>query len=184
MMDDSSNLATATFGGGCFWCVEAVYVELKGVIRVVSGYAGGHVKDPTYREVTTGTTGHAEVAQITYDPSVISYKQLLEVFWNTHDPTTLNRQGNDVGPQYRSIILYHDEVQKSLAEKSKKEVATGIWDDPIVTEIVPLEKFYIAENYHQDYFANHPGQPYCRVIINPKVQKFRKKFSTLLKESR
>ena len=172
----------ATFGAGCFWCVEAVFQDLKGVYKVESGYMGGKVKDPTYREVCSGTTGHAEVARITFDPEVISYETLLEVLWTTHDPTTLNRQGNDVGPQYRSAVFYYDDAQKAAAEKSKAEVATQIWSDPIVTEISPASKFYVAEDYHQNYFNENPNAGYCRVIINPKVQKARKEFHHLLKD--
>ncbi len=179
----SNNLKTATLGGGCFWCVEAVFQDLKGVQKVVSGYAGGSVANPTYRQVCTGTTGHAEVVQITYDPEIISYEELLEVFWRTHDPTTLNRQGADVGPQYRSIILYHDEAQKAIAETSKQEPdASELWPNPIVTEIAPLDQFYPAEDYHQDYFRQNPAQPYCQMVIDPKVRKFRKEFQARLKE--
>lgn len=169
--------AVATFGGGCFWCVEAVFQELKGVEKIVPGYAGGKVPNPTYQQVCTGTTGHAEVAQITYDPKVISYPEMLEVFWKTHDPTTLNRQGNDVGPQYRSIILYHDEAQKQAAESIKAKLnESGAFDRPIVTEIVPLTKFYPAEDYHHDYYRLNPQQPYCQYVIVPKLEKFRKAF--------
>ena len=172
----------ATFGAGCFWCVEAVFQDLKGVYKVESGYMGGHVKNPSYREVCNGTTGHVEVARITYDPKEISYETLLEVLWTTHDPTTLNRQGNDVGPQYRSAVFYYNDEQKAAAEKSKAEVATRIWSDPIVTEISPVSKFYVAEDYHQNYFNENPTAGYCRVIINPKVQKARKEFHHLLKD--
>ncbi len=179
----SDNLKKATLGGGCFWCVEAVYQDLQGVEQVISGYAGGRVENPTYQQVCTGTTGHAEVAQITFDPQAISYSDLLYVFWRTHDPTTPNRQGADVGPQYRSIILYHDEGQKAIAEQSKRETeAAGLWPNPIVTEIVPLDVFYPAEAYHQEYYRNNPNQPYCRVVIDPKVSKFRKEFKDRLKE--
>ena len=171
----------ATLGAGCFWCVEAIFQDLKGVHRVESGFSGGHVKNPAYREVVNGTTGHAEVAQIYFDPNIISFEELLEVFWTTHDPTTLNRQGNDVGTQYRSAIFYHDEKQKAIAEKSKIEVAETIWENPIVTEITPFEVFYKAENYHQDYFNLNPNQGYCRVVIAPKVKKFREKFADKLK---
>jgi peptide-methionine (S)-S-oxide reductase len=174
----------ATFGGGCFWCVEAVYKELKGVDRVVSGYAGGHLENPTYQQVCSGNTGHAEVTQITFDPEVISFEDLLYVFWRVHDPTTLNRQGADVGTQYRSIILYHDEAQKQAAERSKAETdASGLYGNPIVTEIAPLTVFYGAEGYHQDYFRLNPNQPYCRAVIDPKVRKFRKEFKSQLKET-
>ncbi|UCC86801.1 MAG: peptide-methionine (S)-S-oxide reductase MsrA [Anaerolineales bacterium] len=179
----SDNLKKATLGGGCFWCVEAIYQDLQGVKQVISGYAGGRVENPTYQQVCTGTTGHAEVTQITFDPQVISYSDLLYVFWRTHDPTTLNRQGADVGPQYRSIILYHDEEQKAIAEQAKHDTeASGLWPNPIVTEIVPLDVFYPAEAYHQEYYRNNPNQPYCRVVIDPKVSKFRKEFKDRLKE--
>lgn len=178
----SKQLETATFGAGCFWCVEAVFQELEGVEKVVSGYAGGSVENPTYQQVCSGTTGHAEVAQITYDPEVISYEELLDVFWRTHDPTTLNRQGADVGPQYRSVIFYHNEEQKALAEKSKQETdASDLWSNPIVTEIQPLPKFYPAEDYHQNYFRQNPYQPYCQMVISPKMSKFRKEFQSRLK---
>lgn len=170
----------ATFGGGCFWCTEAVFQRLKGVEKVVSGYAGGHVPNPSYRAVCNGTTGHAEVVQVTYDPAEISYQELLEVFFSTHDPTTLNRQGNDVGTQYRSIILYHDDRQREIAERVKEEAA-ALYRDPIVTQIVPLDTFYPAEDYHQDYFNSNPYQPYCQVVINPKVNKFRKQFAEKLR---
>lgn len=172
---------TATFGAGCFWCVEAVFQELIGVYKVEAGYTGGKIKKPTYREVSSGTTEHAEAARITFNPSEITYEELLEVFWTTHDPTTLNRQGADVGPQYRSAIFYYDDKQKELAKKSKKEVATKLWDDPIVTEITPAGPFYVAENYHQNYYKNNPEAGYCRVVINPKIQKVREKFSSKLK---
>ena len=180
----SDKLETATLGGGCFWCVEAVYQELKGVERVVSGYAGGTVENPTYKQVCTGNTGHAEVARITYDPEIISYEDVLYVFWRTHDPTTLNRQGADVGTQYRSVILYHDEEQKAIAERSKSETdASGLWPRPIVTEIALLGKFYPAEDYHQDYYRNNRSQPYCMAVIDPKINKFRKEFGDKLKAS-
>jgi peptide-methionine (S)-S-oxide reductase len=162
----------ATFGGGCFWCVEAVYERLPGVQSVISGYAGGTKANPTYEEVCTGTTGHAEVAQITYDPAKITYEQLLEMFWHAHDPTTLNRQGADVGTQYRSVIFYHDEKQRAAAEKSRTE-AQKTFDDPIVTEIRPLKEFYPAENYHQDYYNNHANAPYCSFVIKPKLKKLK-----------
>lgn len=175
-------MAQATFGNGCFWCTEAVFQQLEGVTAAVSGYAGGHVKNPSYEEVCTGSTGHAEVLQITYDPEVISYQELLEVFWRTHDPTTLNRQGNDVGTQYRSVIFYHDEAQKAAAEASKAAAEeSGLWADPIVTEIVPLHHYYPAEDYHQNYFRTHPGQPYCQFVVGPKVGKFRQAFAQKLK---
>jgi peptide-methionine (S)-S-oxide reductase len=176
----TQQLEMATFGGGCFWCTEAVFQRLMGVEKVVSGYAGGHVPNPTYRAVCNGTTGHAEVIQVTYNPAEISYQELLEVFLSTHDPTTMNRQGGDVGTQYRSIILYHDEKQKEIAERVKAETA-GLYNDPIVTQVVPLDTFYAAEDYHQDYFNSNPYQPYCQVVINPKVSKFRKRFAEKLK---
>jgi peptide-methionine (S)-S-oxide reductase len=180
---DTTKLEKATFGSGCFWCTEAVFEELNGVHSVVSGYAGGHVQNPSYEEVCTGKTGHAEVTQITYDPNVISYDELLEVFWKTHDPTTLNRQGNDVGTQYRSAIFYHNDVQKNLAEKYKKELdASGAWDNPIVTEISPLKNYFPAEEYHQEYYANNPNQGYCAFVIAPKLEKFRKVFKDKLRK--
>lgn len=172
----------ATFGGGCFWCTEAVFQDLAGVQKVESGYAGGHMENPTYKQVTSGTTGHAEVLQITYDPDIISYDELLEVFWKTHDPTTLNRQGNDIGPQYRSIVLYHNDEQREKAEKYLKELdASGAFDDPIVTTIEPLQEFYPAEDYHKNYFNTHGHEPYCSFVIRPKVEKFRKVFADKLK---
>ena len=173
----SDNLETATLGGGCFWCVEAVYQNLKGVERVVSGYTGGITEYPTYEQICRGNTGHAEVAQITFDPEIISFEEILHVFWRTHDPTTLNRQDNDVGTQYRSAIFFHSESQKEVAEKSKKETETsGLWSTSIVTEITPLSKFYQAEDYHQNYYRDNPQQPYCFMIIDPKVKKFKKEF--------
>lgn len=179
----TKTMEKATFGAGCFWCTEAVFAELEGVHEVISGYTGGRVDNPTYREVTSGLTGHAEVAQITYDPAVISYDELLEVFWKTHDPTTLNRQGNDVGTQYRSAIFYHNEEQKALAEKYKKALnASGAWANPIVTEITKLEKFYPAENYHQDYYELNKSQPYCTYVIQPKLEKLEKVFGDKLKK--
>lgn len=166
---------TATLAGGCFWCLEAVYEQLKGVERVVSGYAGGTVPHPTYEQVCTGQTCHAEVLQITFDPRTITYRDLLDVFFTIHDPTTLNRQGGDVGTQYRSAIFYHDDEQKAVAEQVIAEVeAAGVWDDPIVTEVTALDRFYPAEAYHQGYFRSHPEQAYCRAVIAPKVAKFRK----------
>ena len=179
----TDKLQKATFGGGCFWCVEAVYQNLKGVTRVISGYAGGSVANPTYQQVCGGATGHAEVAQITFDPAIISYEDLLYIFWRTHDPTTLNRQGNDVGTQYRSVIFYHDEEQRAAAEKSKSETdASDLWAQAIVTEISALPDFYPAEAYHQDYYRLNGSQPYCRLIIDPKMQKLRKEFQAKLKE--
>ncbi len=175
---------TATFGEGCFWCTEAVFQRLKGVVKVESGYSGGDTIDPTYNEVCSGTTGHAEVTQITYDPEVISFEELLEVFWKTHDPTTLNRQGADRGTQYRSVIFYHDDEQKKLAEEYKEELdKSGAFNDPIVTEISKFGKFYKAEDYHQDYYNNNPNQGYCQYVIVPKLEKFEKVFKDKLKES-
>lgn len=172
----------ATFGSGCFWCTEAVFQRIKGVEKVTSGYAGGHVKNPTYRQVSTGTTGHAEALQVEYDPSQISYPELLEIFWKTHDPTTRDRQGNDVGPQYRSVIFYHNEEQKRLAEEYKRKLdEAGIWEDPIVTEITPFTNFYSAEDYHQNYYNENPNQPYCSFIIRPKMEKLEKVFKDKLK---
>lgn len=180
---NSSNLEEATFGAGCFWCVEAIFEEVKGVESVVAGYAGGEIENPTYRQVSSGTTKHAEVTRITYDPSVVSYEQLLEVLWHTHNPTTKNRQGADVGPQYRSVIFYHNEEQKMAAEKSlKKTDKSGLWEDPIVTEIEPLSNYSQAENYHQNYYENNPNAGYCTVVIAPKLKKFRKEFSHMLKD--
>jgi peptide-methionine (S)-S-oxide reductase len=173
---------TATFGAGCFWCVEAIFQELKGVHSVKSGYAGGFVKNPSYKEVCTGRTGHAEVAQIVYDPSVISFEELLEVFWKTHDPTTLNRQGADVGTQYRSAVFFHNEEQKEKAAFYMKKLdESGAFQNPIVTTIEPYENYYEAEDYHQDYYNNNGSQGYCRMVIQPKVEKFRKAFSEKLK---
>jgi len=172
-----------TIGGGCFWCSEAIYQELNGVMKVESGYSGGDVKNPSYEQVCTGKTNHAEVIQVTFDPKIISYKEILYVFFRTHDPTTLNRQGNDVGTQYRSVIFYHSEEQKKIAEEVLKETNDAkVWDDPIVTEISPYEVFYKAESYHQNYFNEHSYQPYCMMVINPKLNKFRKQFSNKLKK--
>lgn len=172
----------ATFGAGCFWCVEAVFQRLEGVEKVESGYTGGHLKNPTYKQVTSGSTGHAEVAQITFDPDVISYGDLLEIFWKTHDPTTLNRQGADIGTQYRSAIFYHNEHQKELAQKHKEVLdATGTFDSKIVTEISPLNEFYVAEDYHQNYYNQHTSAPYCAFVIQPKVEKLKQVFAQKLK---
>jgi peptide-methionine (S)-S-oxide reductase len=180
---NNSTMEKATFGAGCFWCVEAQFQLLDGVISVNSGFEGGTVKNPAYREVCEGTTGHAEVCEITYDPSKISYEELLAAFWQTHDPTQLNRQGNDVGTQYRSVIFYHTEKQKELAEKYKKELnASGAWDKPIVTEISAAAPFYKAEDYHQNYFNGNGDAPYCQYVIQPKVEKFRKVFKDKLKK--
>ena len=174
----------ATFGNGCFWCTEAIYKRLKGIMSVVPGYSGGKVDNPSYKEVCNGKTGHAEAIQITFDTELISYDELLEVFWKTHDPTTLNRQGNDVGTQYRSVIFYHNEDQKQLAEKYREQLnKSGIWKDPIVTEIVAFTKFFEAENYHQDYYENNPGQPYCSLVITPKVEKFEKVFKDKMRKT-
>lgn len=179
------NLQKATLGAGCFWCVEAIFEEVKGVKKVVAGYAGGDVQDPTYREVSSGTTGHAEVTRLVYDPSVVSFEQLLEVFWHTHNPTTKNRQGADVGPQYRSVIFYHNDEQKEIAERSLKETdRSDLWQDPIVTEIEPISNYSQAENYHQNYYENNPNAGYCTVVIAPKLKKFRKEFSDMLKEKK
>ncbi|HTR98165.1 MAG TPA: peptide-methionine (S)-S-oxide reductase MsrA [Bacteroidota bacterium] len=163
----------ATFGGGCFWCIEAVFERQEGVRSVVSGYAGGHVAHPTYEQVCAGKTGHAEVARITFDPSVVSYESLLDLFWRAHDPTTLNRQGADVGEQYRSVIFAHDEKQRIAAEESRRRVAPQ-FSSPIVTKIEPLTEFYEAEDYHQDYFRNNPRAPYCMFVIRPKLEKMEK----------
>jgi len=173
----------ATLAGGCFWCLEAVFDEVKGVQSVESGYAGGHVASPSYQAVYTGMTGHAEVVRVTFDADVVSYRDLLNVFFGIHDPTTLNRQGADVGTQYRSAIFYHDEEQKQIAEEVIKDLeAQRIWDRPIVTTLEKMEHFYIAEDYHQEYFANNPRQPYCQAVVAPKVAKFRKHFLEMLKK--
>jgi peptide-methionine (S)-S-oxide reductase len=173
---------TATLGGGCFWCLEAIYDDLKGVEKVESGYAGGNSPNPSYKQVCTGTTGHAEVVQLDFNPNVISYRDILHIFFTIHDPTTLNRQGADVGTQYRSVIFYHDDEQRKIAKEVIGEIeAAGLWANPIVTELTPLDEFYKAEEYHQEYFANNPNQPYCQVVIAPKVAKFRKKYIEQLK---
>lgn len=180
---DGVKTDTATFGTGCFWCTEALFQQLDGVISATSGYSGGHVDNPTYKEVCEGNTGHAEVIQVVYDPSKITFDELLEVFWQSHDPTTLNRQGNDVGPQYRSVIFYHDNEQKQKAEKYKAELDQAkAFNNPIVTEISPYSKFYKAENYHQDYYNNNGSQPYCYYVIRPKLDKFKKVFKDKLKK--
>jgi methionine-S-sulfoxide reductase len=177
-----SEMETITIGGGCFWCVEAVYSELKGVISVEPGYSGGDVANPTYREVCTGDTGHAEVVQVTFDPRVISLKDILEVFFSVHDPTTLNRQGPDVGTQYRSVIFYRDEAQKRTALSVMKEIsAENLYSKPLVTQLVPFAAFYKAEDYHKDYYALHGSEPYCQFVISPKMAKFRQKFAARLK---
>jgi peptide-methionine (S)-S-oxide reductase len=201
-MLDSDNFKKATFGSGCFWCTEAVFERVEGVHSVVSGYAGGDIENPTYEQICSGSTGHAEVTQITYDPGITTYDELLQIFWRTHDPTTLNRQGNDVGSQYRSVIFSHDDEQKHLAERYKEDLnasgawkdpivteivpltvfyKSGAWKDPIVTEIVPLTVFYKAEDYHQNYYENNPNQGYCAFIIAPKLEKFEKVFKEKIK---
>jgi len=183
MNQSQSNTEIATLGGGCFWCLEAVYDELRGILSVESGYSGGAVPNPTYRQVTTGQTGHAEVVQITYDPAVISFRDILHVFFTIHDPTTLNRQGADAGTQYRSAIYYHSEEQKEIAVEviAEMEVA-GLWQNAIVTEVTPFEIFYVAEDYHQEYYANNSYQPYCQVVIAPKLAKARAKFQAQLRK--
>jgi len=176
------NKEIATLGGGCFWCTEAVFADLKGVVSVEPGYSGGTMAYPTYEQVCTGKTGHAETVRMTFDPQAISYRDILKVFFTIHDPTTVNRQGDDVGTQYRSVIFYHDEKQKQIAEEVIKEIeAQKIWDGPIVTELSPFKTFYKAEGYHQEYFANNSDQPYCRIVIAPKVAKFRKMYHDRLK---
>ncbi|MBN8684771.1 MAG: peptide-methionine (S)-S-oxide reductase MsrA [Chitinophagales bacterium] len=175
------NLEIATVGGGCFWCVEAIYQDLKGVTKVESGYSGGEIDNPSYREVCSGLTGHAEVIQVTFDRTQISYREILDVFFTVHDPTTLNRQGNDVGTQYRSVIYYHSPEQMTVAQAAKT-AAGEIWDDPVVTEISPFGKFFKAEDYHQNYFKDNPNQPYCSIVIAPKVRKFRDKYKEKLKQ--
>ena len=178
---NNADFQTATFGAGCFWCIEACFKDLKGVVSVVPGYAGGHQKDPTYKEVCGGQTGHAEVAQVIFDPAIISYEALLEAFWFVHDPTQLNRQGNDIGTQYRSVIFYHNEEQKNLAQQYLKRLsAEKVWDAPIVTEIVAINNYYEAEDYHHNYFENNPGNPYCQSVVRPKVEKFKKVFAKSL----
>ena len=173
---------TATFGNGCFWCTEAFFQRINGVEKVISGYSGGIVSNPSYEQVCTGTTNHAEVVQVIYDPSKVSYDELLEVFWKTHDPTTLNRQGNDVGTQYRSVIFYHNEEQKQKADHYKEELnKSGAWNKPVVTAIQPFSKFYAAENYHQNYYNNNPRQMYCQYVIRPKLEKFEKVFKEAMK---
>lgn len=171
----------ATLAGGCFWCTEAVFQEVKGINKVVSGYSGGQIENPDYRAVSSGSTKHAECVQLTFDANIISYEKILEIFYSTHDPTTLNKQGNDVGTQYRSAIFYQNDEQKKIAENVTNDYANKIWSDPIVTQIVPLIKFYPAEDYHQNFFKNNPSQAYCQVIINPKLSKFRQKFADLQK---
>jgi len=180
---ETVTLETATLAGGCFWCIETIFNDLKGVEKVVSGYSGGRIKNPTYEEVSSGNTGHAEVVQITFDPSMISYEQLLEIYFHIHDPTTLNKQGADVGTQYRSAIYYNNEEQKKTAESVKEKIGKSeLWDDPIVTEITKLDVFYSAEDYHQDYYNNNKEKSYCSFVIAPKVRKFYKEYKDLLKE--
>ncbi len=176
------NLETITLGAGCFWCVEAVFQNLKGVESVVSGYSGGHIKNPAYREVCNGVTGHAEVIQLKYDPTVISLEEILQVFWQTHDPTTLNRQGNDIGTQYRSAVFYHNEEQKQIAEQYKEELdKSKAFPNPIVTEITPFTNFYVAEDYHHNYFNQHGEESYCQYVVRPKIEKFKKLFGDKMK---
>jgi peptide-methionine (S)-S-oxide reductase len=181
-MSDGPITQVATLGGGCFWCLEAVFDEVEGVVSVESGYSGGKVIQPNYQQVCTGKTGHAEVVQVTFDTEKISYREILEIFFTIHNPTTLDRQGADVGPQYRSVIFYHDLEQKATAEHVMHEIgASGIWDDPLVTQLLPGEVFYMAEDYHQEYFKKNPFQGYCQVVVAPKVAKFRQKFTNKLK---
>ena len=182
-MKEKTGHALATFGAGCFWCTEAVFRELDGVVHVVSGYSGGHVENPTYEQVCAGSTGHAESVQIAYNPDRVSYSTLLEIFWKTHDPTTRNRQGNDIGSQYRSIVFYHDAEQKRLAELYRARLEEEhIWKRPIVTEIEPFTRFWPAESYHQDYYVNNPSNSYCLAVIEPKIEKFKKIFNDQLKK--
>ena len=181
-MNQAVSWEVATLAGGCFWCIEGVFREVNGVENVVSGYTGGTTVNPTYEQVCTGKTGHAESVQVSYNPSKLSYREILEIFFSVHDPTTLNRQGADVGTQYRSAIFYHNEQQKRVAEELIKELGkANLWDKPIVTQIVPLETFYPAENYHQEYFSRHPEQAYCQMVISPKISKFRKQWTEHLK---
>lgn len=181
-MDQKKNLEEATLGAGCFWCVEAVYRQITGVISVEPGYAGGHIKNPSYREVCSGRTGHAEVVRIVFDPEILSYKELLEVFWHSHDPTTLDRQGADVGTQYRSVIFFHNETQKEEALLSRKACEeSGLWPEPIVTAIEPLKNYFPAEIEHHNYFALHGHEPYCSLVIRPKIEKLKRDFPHLLK---
>jgi len=178
-----NELETATLAGGCFWCTEAIFERLKGVKSAVPGYSGGNVKNPSYEQVVSGTTGHAEVIQIKFDPKEISFEKILDIFWNTHDPTTLNKQGSDVGSQYRSVIFYHNEKQKKIAEKSKTEFEEEkVYLDPVVTEITPFTNFYIAENYHKNYFERNKNKSYCNFVINPKIQKLLKNYGNIIKE--
>jgi peptide-methionine (S)-S-oxide reductase len=184
VINNRMNTDTATFGAGCFWCTEAIFQELKGVLKVTSGYSGGHVANPTYEQVCSKTTGHAEVTQIVYNPEQITFDELLEVFWQTHDPTTLNRQGADEGPQYRSAVFYHSTEQKEKAEHYKKDLnASGAFSAPIVTEISPFKNFYPAEDYHQNFYANNPNYGYCNYVIRPKLDKFQKVFKDKLRRN-
>ena len=181
---NTTHMETATLGNGCFWCTEAIFQQLNGVMNVQSGYSGGHVENPDYKSVCEGTTGHAEVLQLTFDPSIISYADLLEVYWKTHDPTTLNRQGNDVGTQYRSVIFYHNEEQKNVAESYRDQLTkSGVYADPIVTVIEPFTQFYPAEDYHANYFNLHPENNYCSLVVRPKIEKFQKVFKDKLKKA-
>jgi peptide-methionine (S)-S-oxide reductase len=183
MSKTTDSMQVATLGGGCFWCIEVVYSELKGVVKAESGYAGGSLPNPSYEDVCSDKTGHAEVVQVTFDPRVISYREILQVFFSVHDPTTLNRQGADAGTQYRSVIFYHDDAQKKIAQGVMAEIdKSKIWEKPIVTQLLPLEKFYKAEAYHQNYFKNNPDQGYCQIVIEPKVAKFRKQYFDKLKK--
>jgi len=182
-MENTSKYETITLGAGCFWCVEAIYDRVNGVISVTSGYSGGHTENPTYKDVCTGETGHAEVVQVVYDPTIIPFAKILEIYFKTHDPTMLNRQGADVGTQYRSVIFYHNQKQKEVAEEVKAMLdKSGLWSDNIVTVIESFKNFFKAENYHQDYFANNKRQPYCQMVVNPKVEKFEKLFKDYLKK--
>lgn len=181
---DNSKTKIATFGTGCFWCTEAIFQQVEGVVKVTSGYSGGRVVNPSYKEVCTGTTGHAECLNIEYDPAKVTFDELLEMFWQVHDPTTLNRQGNDVGTQYRSVVFYHNEEQKATAEKYKAALGkSGAWDNPIVTTVEPFVKFFPAEDYHQNYYNSNKGEGYCQFVIRPKVEKFEKVFKSKLKKN-
>lgn len=182
-MSNNKQADTATLAGGCFWCIEAVFKRIKGVISVESGYSGGEIENPTYKQVSMGNTGHAESVQLKFDPSIISYREILDIFWHLHDPTTLNRQGNDVGSQYRSVIFYHDKNQENLAKESKVALENeGVYKNPIVTEIVPFNRFYPAEEYHNDYYDNNRGQSYCTFIIDPKIKKLLEKYEDKVKD--
>jgi len=179
----NQKIEKATLAGGCFWCLEAIYKKVKGVKEVIPGYSGGQTNNPTYEQVCSDTTGHAEAIQISFVPDLISYAEILEIFWEIHNPTTFNRQGHDIGSQYRSAIFYHNEEQKKIAEKSKQDLRdANIWSDPVVTEIVPYNEFYPAEEYHKNYFQNHPENGYCQLVVRPKVEKFKKKFQDYFKE--